>query len=501
MQTISDKAIRSRRSKGCLGCRKSKVKCSEEQPRCRRCARQGSQCHYPDPLDIDFRNENNKAAVRAESLWRQRVTVPNLLKAPSPGPDDLQHRALAAFYRDFGCTAEVSTPWIEFFQMLPNLYRRAAGNPSSAQAIRALALAHYARQQQQISQLEILARTEYSKALNLIRSQLQKRKGVPCTDVIVSVSLMGLFETILPSSSSAGTDHRSWQAHQHGAISMIQQQAESHATDASAVEPRLLRFMYLLMIVNCVNNRSRPLLPLHLWTGVVDSRLPAARLFRMMYSLAQWQADIDGWIEEGQRSEHSNSNVDYVQDMTTRLSLADAELQEWEAQLPPTFHFYERPSTPADHVMLQWPGAPRRIYVYESCWRAIPRTFCFAVRILLSQNLLRCYRWVLERGPRSGMLKEYQAAAVQTIVEMIAHISRSVDAVVGSSGLSAGDGRNMGEGEAMRGLAIVWPLSAASSALLRNRGVLDRVGDERARWVEDALLYVRRLVGNREPTE
>ncbi|PYI14517.1 hypothetical protein BO99DRAFT_16978 [Aspergillus violaceofuscus CBS 115571] len=525
MQSNKDPMSRSRRSKGCLACRKSKVKCSEDQPQCARCTRQGISCHYPDPLEIDFRNENTKAAVRAVSLWRQRAAaVPSPLHSPSPSPpaDDLQHHALATFYRDFGCTVAVSNPWLEFFQMLPMLHRQPAGNPASAQAIRALALAHHARQQQQrqrqIPQLEILARTEYSKAIGLIRSQLQTRNGVPGTDVIVSVSLMGLFETILPSSASGEggggeqQQHRSWQAHQHGAISLIQQQQQQqqtqsrgpNATEEETIDPRLLKFLYLLMIVNCLNARSRPQLPLHLWTGVLDPRLPAARLFRTMYHLAQWQADLDSWMDAHEKPRNiSNPAILHLEEMIATLIQADRELQEWESHLPPAFHFYDRPATPQDHLLLQWPGAPRRVYVYESSWRAIPRTFGFAVRILLARNLLRCRRWIAERDPdQSGVwLRDQQVGALEVVEEMVGHISRSTNAIVGpptagSDGL--GGGRGAGEGEAMRGLAIVWPLSVVVGALQRNPGVRDRVGEERARWVGDALLYVRRLVGSRE---
>ncbi|RAK77553.1 Zn(II)2Cys6 transcription factor domain-containing protein [Aspergillus fijiensis CBS 313.89] len=515
---------RSRRSKGCLACRKSKVKCNEDQPRCARCTRQSISCHYPDPLEIDFRNENTKAAVRAVSLWRQRATaVPSPSPSPPPGDDDLQHHALATFYRDFGCTVAVANPWLEFFQMLPMLHRHPAGNPASAQAIRALALAHHARQQQQrqrpIPQLEILARTEYSKAIGLIRSQLQTRNGVPGTDVIVSVSLMGLFETILPSSASgAGSggkeqQHRSWQAHQHGAISLIQQQQQqqqqqspqrSSTTEEESIDPRLLKFMYLLMIVNCLNARSRPQLPLHLWTGVLDPRLPAARLFRTMYHLAQWQADLDSWMQAHEKPRTvSNPAILPIEEMITTLMQADRDLQEWESHLPPAFHFYDRPPTPQDHPLLQWPGAPRRVYVYESSWRAIPRTFGFAVRILLAQNLLRCRRWIAERDPdQSGVwLRDHRGGALEVITEMVGHISRSTNAIVGptTAGMGGvGGGRGAGEGEAMRGLAIVWPLSVVVGALQRSPGVRDRVGEERARWIGDALLYVRRLVGSRE---
>ncbi|PYH80492.1 hypothetical protein BO82DRAFT_403280 [Aspergillus uvarum CBS 121591] len=463
---------RSPRSKGCLMCRRSKVKCNEVHPQCSRCARRGTECSYPDALELDFRDENSKAAARTAALWRTRTQAARLLhgcSAPSRTLEDLQDQILAAFYRDFDCSAKVSNPWIEFFQMLPTLYRRSARHPSSPtrQAIRALALAHHSRQQQQsVPQLEIMARTEYSQAITQIRLQLQRSHGIPSTETVVSVALMGLFDSILPSPAPVESWHA---AHQHGAISMVRQQIAS-PTSAASINPYLLKYQYLLMVINCLNQRSQPQLPLQWWTAVMDPEFSAARLFCTMYRLAQWQAEIDSYIV------YSNHHA--TADMVDKLLAANHALEAWEAQLPLSSHFSEREVRADDSQILQWPGAPSRVYVYETSWNAVPRTFCFATRIVICQNILLC------RGDNED--------AERTIVEMIRHICRSTHAVISGSG-----GRNDAEeGLSMRGRAIVWPLNVAFSALQHNPRVLEQVSLESAQWTRRALQHVLRLSGS-----
>ncbi|PYH49289.1 Zn(II)2Cys6 transcription factor domain-containing protein [Aspergillus saccharolyticus JOP 1030-1] len=472
MQTKTGSITRIHRSKGCLMCRRSKVKCNEVHPQCSRCARRGTECSYPDALELNFRDENSKAAARAAALWRTRTQAARLLhepSAPSRTLEDLHSRVLAAFYRDFDCSAKVSNPWIEFFQMLPTLYRRSAGQPSSPtrEAIRALAMAHHSRQQQYpVPQLEIMARTEYLQAITQIRLQLQRSHGIPSTETVVSVTLMGLFDSILPSPDPVHSWHG---AHQHGAISMVRQQIAAPSSAAS-IDPYLLKYQYLLMVINCLNHRSQPQLPLKWWAAVMDPGFSATHLFCTMYRLAQWQAEIDSFI--------LTFDHHALSEMIEKLHAADEALEAWEAQLSPSAHFSERDVRADDPTILQWPGAPSRVYVYKSSWNAVPLTFCFATRIVLYQNVLMCHG--------------YDEHAEQIIVEMIRHICRSTSAV-----LSGGDGSTEAEeGLSMRGRAIVWPLNVASSALQSNPRVLEKVGLDAAQWTRRALQHVLRLSGS-----
>ncbi|RAH75402.1 Zn(II)2Cys6 transcription factor domain-containing protein [Aspergillus aculeatinus CBS 121060] len=472
-KTKTGVTTRSPRSKGCLMCRRSKVKCNEGHPQCSRCVRRGTECSYPDALELDFRNENSKAAARTAALWRTRTQAARLLREPSAPSRmlvDLHDRVIAAFYRDFDCSAKVSNPWIEFFQMLPTLYHQSVRVSSSPtrQAIRALALAHHSRQQQQpVPQLEIMARTEYSQAITQIRLQLQRSHGVPSTETVVSVVLMGLFDSILLSPDPVQSWHA---AHQHGAISMVRQQIAS-PTSAASIDPYLLKYQYLLMVINCLNQRSRPQLPLKWWAAVMDPGFSAAHLFCTMYRLAQWQAEIDSYTVTF--NHHAMAN------MVGTLLAADDALDAWEAQLPPSSHYSEREVRADDPAILQWPGAPSRVYAYETSWTAVPRTFCFATRIMLCQNILLC--------------NGYAEDAEQTIVEMIRHICRSTHAVI--SGAGAGS-KDVEEGLSMRGRAIVWPLNVAASALQRNPRVLAQVGVESAQWTRRALQHALRLSGS-----
>lgn len=41
------KSVKRRSRKGCLSCKRSKVKCDEQHPTCGRCFRRGTECEYP----------------------------------------------------------------------------------------------------------------------------------------------------------------------------------------------------------------------------------------------------------------------------------------------------------------------------------------------------------------------------------------------------------------------------------------------------------------------
>lgn len=376
--------------------------------------------------------------------------------------------------------------------MLPSLYQNPTSNASCTQAIRALALAYRSFQQQEITQLEIMARIEYSKAIEMTRRLLLRHNGMPNTDVIAAISLMGLFETILPSPCQK----QSWQTHQQGAICLILPNTQSHAS-FPAISPYMLNFLYLLMTVSCLNLRSRPQLPLHLWTTVLDPCHPTAVLFPLMYQLAQWQTEIDECMEKGTRlPEPAVRKV--VTDMISTLAMADQALERWAAGLPPSFAFTERAVSHGSHVILQWPGSSHRTYEYQNPWNAITRTFGFAVRITLSLNLLKCSRWLASRDLEMQTLQQtHHVRAVQTITEMIGHIFCSVDAVISTSNLhSSHDASDPRVGIFMQGRAIVWPLSVVRRVLQQENDVLEGVGADQAQWTNEALQYFRHLVGS-----
>lgn len=51
-KVAKQKQHRPRSRLGCIGCKKSKVKCDEKQPACSRCVKRGSECIYPLKVSI-----------------------------------------------------------------------------------------------------------------------------------------------------------------------------------------------------------------------------------------------------------------------------------------------------------------------------------------------------------------------------------------------------------------------------------------------------------------
>ncbi|KAH8701871.1 hypothetical protein BGW36DRAFT_371740 [Talaromyces proteolyticus] len=497
--------VQKRRSTGCEACRKKKVKCGEERPRCRRCTRHQTGCRYPDPLDVDFRNENDKVAVRAANMWRQRaanVETSNEKSVARPEIDTkcvahahaygdlhsggLQATALAKFYQDFGCIAHKSKPWMGFFQMLPDLYTNASDATSFSHAILAVSLANLARKQG-VPEATILARTEYCKAIKLVDQELRQLDGKPSTNVLVSIILMSLFETLI--SGSMDDNNTSRMTHIHGAIAMLQQ--VKPGLSEPVIDGRLLNIIYFHMVIHCLRKRLQPPLPLQMWTSQLDPSLPGPRLFGLMYRLGKAQADID--LVMAQSSSGDNEARERINLLIGAMQMMGQELKEWEASLPPNFIFSIRDITPEDHAMLHWAGAPRTIYSYESFWVSIPRTLCFALQTMLNWNLLEYSKAISKWEPGPGSWPVHCATTRNKIVEMIHHICQSV-ALMLNIPTNSNEEYEMQQAESIRGLIMMWPLSVASTAL-NDSEVLEQVGRETATWLTNVLQHARDLIG------
>ncbi|KAF3402507.1 hypothetical protein DPV78_003704 [Talaromyces pinophilus] len=553
------------RSKACRQCRSAKVKCDDQQPQCRRCVKNGHICEYPDPLELNFRSENDKAAVRAESLWRQRSTVQaeerndsGIAKAgrrktspshttagrngssnasssingsPSTQTDtenEIRRVAVDSFFQDFGCTSKMRTPWLDFFRLLPEFYEKPSSDDSPIiHIILGVSLAYLSRDGS-YQGCEIMARTEYCEAINKINAHLRRQTQVPINELLASMSLMGFFESLMPSSSAVedrDTTGKNHFPHLQGAIAMLRM-IEMQSFDAPNFDPRVVNIVYFQTVLTCIRNRMRPPLSILSWNGQPDSpfpRNPGAPILHLMYQTACWQADID--IAIANASIYPSQAKTQIIEMLATLRNADARILKWESFLPPQLVFSVRDSTDQgdeyplsrNHALLNLPGAPRNIYTFQSCWATTPRVLAFVIRAVLHCNIVKCCTWMVTQSQSQNQYHQSQASAEDwllqsknsrdVIIDMIEQISCCVNSLLMDPFIMLNQlyERPTEEsvyehdiGKSMRLMGLPWPMSVAAMAL-HDDYVLQGVGHERAMWLRDVLDHVHRNVGVRHP--
>lgn len=408
---------------------------------------------------------------------------------------DIESSALHLFFRDYGCESSILSPWVGVFQMLPGLYKRSPRDSFTTHAILAVALA-YQERKYKASGSEVHARTEYSKAIQAINSQLQHNKRAPINDILATICLMSQFELMLPSAAKSNSESRL--AHMYGAIAMVQR-VEAQA-DGQVIDTRVLNLIFLQMTINCLNDRLRPPLSLDSWVRRLDFSMPGPTLLCAMYRIAQWQADADEAIE-GTHSFDPDTETKIL-NLIMMMQVEDTALETWESSLPLRFHYQPRPVSPNDHDVLHWPGAPSTIYSYSSCLTAIPRTLYFAARIILNQNLQRCCTWMStwsSKGQEDYLIQS--AMLKESIAAMVSSVCRSVNAglndfIVQSAYNDDHRDRRTAEAPGLRGVLMMWQL-AVSSVATDDPDVMERVGYDRSMWLKSVLGHVRELVGSR----
>lgn len=410
---------------------------------------------------------------------------------------DNESRALNLFFRDYGCESTILSAWVGVFQMLPNLYQRAPRNSATSHAIMAVALA-YQERKHRFTGSEVPARTEYSKAIQAINSQLQVQDRAPINEILASICLMSQFELLLPSTTKVKGHPESRLAHMYGAIAMVQR-LEAQAK-GQVIDTRVLNLIFLQMTINCLNGRLRPPLSLDSWIKRLDFSMPGPTLLCAMYRIAQWQADVDDAVQKTQCFDPETENN--IRNLIMLMQMEEAELEVWESSLPPRFQYMMRPVSPYDHAVLQWPGAPHTLHAYPSGLAAVPRTLYFAVRIILNQSLLRCCTWILTWSPKEEEDELLAQCAIlkENIAAMISCISRSVNSVLNDFIQPSGadnHGDRMGvEAPGLRGVLMMWQLSVACVAT-DDPDIMKRIGNERSLWLKIVLGHVQELVGSR----
>ena len=189
-------------SRACQGCRDIKSKCNEERPSCRRCARKGKPCVYPNS-DSVFRSMNewtaNNVKARVESKIAAREMEEmlcmerHLPSLPATVSLEWSSHAIGPFFDHFVIQPDRFGSTWGFLPWLPQLYGNQSVAHYLAEATKACALANLANFSK-IQQLETLASQSYGLALKGLHAAFGKTETAASNDSLSTMMLLALYE-------------------------------------------------------------------------------------------------------------------------------------------------------------------------------------------------------------------------------------------------------------------------------------------------------------------
>ncbi|CAK7210772.1 hypothetical protein SBRCBS47491_000892 [Sporothrix bragantina] len=211
------------RSRGCLTCRRRRVKCDERQPHCQRCQKAGILCSGYTQHG-QFVDETVRFRVSKTSKSTKRTTPS---PSPSPSRDEMQltrvstriplslqpdedfviHKHLVArlLPRVSGPTApDILSAMVNYES--PRPFSDSTPAPIHKDAIRALAAVYFGKVHRDTRIFDMGVRA-YVRSLHRLRTALASPVAVLEVETLVSVLCMGLYENVALSDTAGWLNH------------------------------------------------------------------------------------------------------------------------------------------------------------------------------------------------------------------------------------------------------------------------------------------------------
>ncbi|KAF2010498.1 hypothetical protein BU24DRAFT_454859 [Aaosphaeria arxii CBS 175.79] len=197
-----------RPSRGCLTCRRRRIKCDETRPDCKRCVKLNVDCEWRDEWSTVIRPQESWAkktvAQRVERVQNRRneqqerellLNHPSTVLPSSDGMVGLQVRpelyAIERFYQDYGFRANT----VNFLNFVEPYYGSQAISQCINSVLPAVALVNVAKQQRRHDLMQE-ARRHYGRALRSMTEILKDPVARKHDATLVTVYLMALYEVI-----------------------------------------------------------------------------------------------------------------------------------------------------------------------------------------------------------------------------------------------------------------------------------------------------------------
>ncbi|CAG8953200.1 hypothetical protein HYFRA_00003401 [Hymenoscyphus fraxineus] len=435
-------------SKGCLNCRKRRIKCDQIQPSCSQCLRAEKDCSgYRDQLDLQFRDENATVVMRTEkkrakqrvdrtksrSSSPRRAMISEATSKISPknhprpsttsrsgSPDGGVAMILADVGLSFFFTHYVDAPYEtaneEKIVNSSLLWDVSHMNPllfTTASCIGYAGLANVSKN----PDFMIVARNKYAEAIRAIKSWLEIRASKDFKVLFNSVMMLAVFEIIngtTPGTAEGaeGCVSEGRRVHIEGAAALLM--INSQRSDAVVMPPLRCQSQFcFIALVNSISSNEPIPQPIREWPqqsfkNLDASEAPAVDLVRICSSVVY----LDSFAK-------SNESID-PEILIAQARELETALENWEAELPSQWSFSTRPV--ADIGSDIYDG---KAHMYTDLWTARTYNHYRWTRIRVNERLFRMLSEKKLDMMQDGHAKEQQKC-LSTILRMAEDICCSI---------------------------------------------------------------------------
>ncbi|KAL7958060.1 hypothetical protein V8C34DRAFT_166514 [Trichoderma compactum] len=509
-------------SKGCRRCVSIKVKCDENKPSCLRCRKATQICEYKDTFDLILRNQSHHAAETAKSKWRRRATRPRRSPSPpgtnsmqlassqqvypssAPVPKSvslrpsLQHMVQLRFLYDFASAQDRDTRIRGSLDQTPQMMADSSPNSWFHSALSALALANFGRRLKS-QEAKDAAVVFYNDALGRFASVMSNSTGgkIKMEEVLFGIFLLGIYE-VMTSTDFDGI----YAIHLRGAISILEHFWEGGEGKKRLDKPCYAPVLHMQTLIFCLANNEPP--P----SFLADMKLhatsdPRSDLTALMHRACQIRYEL---MQPYSSIENDKQNEKLPQILPPRLQEPmdlDEALEEWYQRNTSrgewastrvcAVNVQSRPHWARELFSL--PGSPSEMLIYDSFLAVLSTNLHRGTRLLLNLAILECAHPSVDSlrsdTNTSGIDESIASSTAALLMEIVNDLCMSVPFMLqltATGGLS--DPQSTDELYSLRGILMLWPLSAAM-ACLQNKDVQKLDVDFRRGWVQSVLAFLK----------
>ncbi|PKK42496.1 hypothetical protein CI102_13100 [Trichoderma harzianum] len=464
-------------SKGCRRCVSIKVKCDENKPSCLRCGKATQVCEYKDTFDLILRNQSHHAAKTAKAKWRRRATrsrrspsppgtdtiqlassqqvglypssVPTVPKSVSLRPS-LQHMVQLRFLYDFASAQDRAPEIRGSLDQIPQMMADSSPNSWFHSALSALSLVNFGGRLKS-QEAKDAAVVFYNDALGRFASVISNSTAgkIKMEEVLFGIFLLGIYELIFCLANNEPPPS-------------FLADMKLHATS----DPR--SDLTILMHRACQIRYELTQQSLS-----IENEKPNEELPQKLHPRLQEPMDLDEALEEWYQRNASRG--------------------EWASTRVCNVNAQSRPQWARDLFSL--PGSPSEMLIYDSFLAALSTNLYRGTRLLLNLSILECTHPTVDSlrsdTSISGMNESIASSTAALLMEIINDLCMTVPSMLqltATGGLD--DPQSTEELYSLRGMLMLWPLSAAM-ACLQNKNVQKLDVDFRRGWVQGVLAFLR----------
>ncbi|KAG5782221.1 hypothetical protein H9Q73_004090 [Fusarium xylarioides] len=281
-----------RRSKGCLTCRKRRVKCDEQRPTCKRCNKGFHPCQYDDNLVFvnhlhdaakfvrshDAKLQSSNALAQREDFKQMPITI---------DLHGFKNEVVTSFFVK-NLVVLVKSPLGDGSSIL-NLF---SGEADSTAGMSGLCVAEaFFSSIHCIPEMRVHASALYGQAVQKLKADIGTRTDVSRSlphATIWSALFLGVYEMISSDSMS------NWLQHCHGAAAMTEMTGP-HGFQMDAAKP-ILQINRSFISIGAMANRKRTFLEQHEWKHIPWALQPMSKTIGDY--LQDTLSDIPGMMED-----------------------------------------------------------------------------------------------------------------------------------------------------------------------------------------------------------